>query len=330
MKALKIIGIVLLVLVALFLIVATFLPSKLEITESMVINKPASLIYKQVNNFQNWTAWSPWQEMDPEMKSTYEGPKEGVGAKTIWTSKKSGNGSMTILESVPYSKVISALEIGMAGASNSFEFKEQKGGTEVTWGVNMPKLSYPVERFAGLMMPAMMKPIFDKGLNNLKQLTEAMPDPPALQITQIPEKAVLSVIDSCNWSDIEKKMGQMFGEIMDLQKKAKFEFTGAPMTRYLKWDEANKFAVFEDCVPVDREVKGKGRVQYKILPATRAVMGTHFGAYDKTMFLYTALDEFIKENNLVETGGPIEEYITDPMSQPDTAKWQTNVYFPIK
>jgi effector-binding domain-containing protein len=330
MKALKIIGIIILVLVALFLIVAAFLPSKLHIEESMVINKPASLIFRQVNSFKNFTKWSPFQEMDPPMVNTFEGPESGVGAKNIWTSKKTGNGSMTILESKPYSKVISSLDIGMTGATNYFDFKEVQGGTNVTWGVDFPKLSYPAERYAGLMMPRMMKPVFTKGLENLKKLTEGMPDPPKLQIIQMPEKAVLTVIDSCKWSDIEKKMGQMFGEIMALQKKAKFEFTGAPMTRYLKWDEANKFAVFQDCVPVDREVKSQGRVQYKVLPATRAVMGTHFGAYDKTMYLYTALDEYIKENNLVETGGPIEEYITDPMSQPDTAKWQTNIYFPVK
>jgi effector-binding domain-containing protein len=330
MKALKIIGIIVLCLIALFLVVAAFLPSKLHIEESMVINKPASLIFKQVNNFQNWKAWSPFQEMDPAMVNTYEGPNMGVGCKTSWTSKKTGNGSMTIMESVPYSKVISALDFGMAGATNSFEFKEEQGGTRVTWGVDMPKLSYPGERFAGLMMPRMMKPVFIKGLENLKKVTGIMPDPPALKLTSMPEKAVLSVTDSCNWSDIEKKMGQMFGEIMSLQKKAKFEFAGAPLTRYLKWDEANKFAVFEDCVPVDREVKGIDRVQYKILPGTRAVMGTHFGAYDKTMYMYAALDEYIQENNLKESGGPIEEYVTDPMSQPDTAKWQTNIYFPVK
>jgi effector-binding domain-containing protein len=59
-------------------------------------------------------------------------------------------------------------------------------------------------------------------------------------------------------------------------------------------------------------------------------MGTHFGAYDKTMYMYTAMDEYIQEFKLEETGGPIEEYITDPMSEPDTSKWQTNIYFPVK
>jgi effector-binding domain-containing protein len=330
MKALKIIGIVILALIGLFLIVAAFLPSKLHMEESIVINKPATLIFRQVNDFHNFVKWSPFQEMDPEMVNTFEGPEMGLGAKNIWKSKKSGDGSMTIIESVPYSRVASSLEIGMKDASNYFELTPEQGGTKVTWGVDFPKLSYPAERYFGLMMPGMMKPVFTKGLENLKKLAEGMPDPPVLKITEFPEKAVLSITDSCNWSDIEKKMDQMFGEIMDLQKKSKFQFAGAPFTKYLKWDEANRFAVFENCVPIDKEIPVKGRVQYKVFPATRAVMGTHFGAYDKTMYLYTALDEYVKEHNLTETGGPIEEYITYAMTQPDTAKWQTNIYFPVK
>jgi effector-binding domain-containing protein len=125
-------------------------------------------------------------------------------------------------------------------------------------------------------------------------------------------------------------MGVMFGELMAMQGKGKFEITGAPASIYHKWDEVNQFTVFENFVPVDREVAPKGRVQYKVLPAGPAVMGTHFGNYDETMYLYVALDEYIKDFGLQEAGGPIEEYITDPMTEPDTSKWQTNVYFPVK
>ena len=157
MKALKITGIILLILVVLFLVVAFFLPSKVYIEESIVINKPASVIFKQVNNFKNWPAWSPWQANDPEQVNTYEGPEQGMDAKTTWTSKKNGNGSMIIIESVPYTKVSSSLDIGMAGATNVFLLKEEQGATKVTWGVNLPKLAYPMERYIGLMMPGMMK-----------------------------------------------------------------------------------------------------------------------------------------------------------------------------
>jgi effector-binding domain-containing protein len=218
----------------------------------------------------------------------------------------------------------------MQGTTNVFILKEDNGSTKITWGVNIPKLAYPLERFIGMMMPGMMKPVFVQGLEKLKEVVEAMPDPPSLRLTEFKERAVLSVTDSCNWSEIGIKMGEMFGAIMALQSSQKFQQTGAPLTLYHKWDEANQFAVFENCIPIDKEVPGKGRVQYKVLPATRAVMGTHFGSYEETMYLYVAMDEFVKDFGLEEASGPIEEYVTDPMTEPDTSRWQTNIYFPVK
>lgn len=330
MKALKIIGIILLILIALFLVVALFLPSKSYMEESIVINKPASLVYKQVNDFRNWEAWSPFQAADPQMVNTYEGAEKGVGATMRWTSKKSGNGFMTITESVPYEKVISTLDFGMPGTTNIFLLKEENGATTVNWAVDIQKMPYPMGRYMAVMMPGMMKPVFKQGLDKMKEVVEAMPDPPALQIVEFPSKAVISVVDSCYWSDIEAKMGQLFGELMAVQQSSKAQQTGAPLSIYHKWDEESQFTVFENCIPVDREVKSKGRVQYKVLPATRAVMGTHFGPYENAMYLYIALDEYVKDFKLTETGGPIEEYITDPMMEPDTSKWQTNVYFQVQ
>lgn len=331
MKALKIIGIVLLVLIALFFIVALFLPKGVSMQESIVINKPASLIFKQVNNYQNWEAWSPWEATDPDMVSSYEGPKMGVGAKTVWKSDKHGDGSMTITESMPYKRVVAELDFGQPNkASNFFDLEETGGATKVTWGVEIADMGYPMGRYIAAMMPGMMKPFFSQGLDKLKEVTEAMPDPPVLQLTQMPEMTVISVLDSCGWADIEMKMGVMWGELMQYSKAAKADITGYPLSRYFKWDEVNQFTVFENSLPVNKELPGKGRVSYQVIPATQAVLGVHYGAYDKTYDLYMALDEFVAEFGLETNGGPVEEYVTDPMAEPDTAKWQTNIYFPVK
>ena len=146
MKALKIILVILAVLVALFLVIALFLPKSVHMEESIVINKPASLVFKQVNNFKNWEPWSPFQANDPEMVTTYEGPEKGVGAKMLWTAKR-GDGYMLITESVPYQKVLSDLDFGMPGATNLFTLNEEQGGTNVTWIVDIPDLAYPLGRY---------------------------------------------------------------------------------------------------------------------------------------------------------------------------------------
>jgi effector-binding domain-containing protein len=332
MKALKIIGIVILALVAIFLIVSAFLPNSVTMQESMVIHKKADVIFKQVNNFQKWPAWSPWQKLDPQQVNKYEGPAFGVGAKTTWESKKNGNGSMTIVESMPYLKVSSSLDFGQkGGASNAFVFEEHAEGTLVTWSVNVPELGYPMGRYFGLIMPKMMKLMFTDGLTNLKTLTEGMPDMPEITETTLPEMTVLSILDSCSWSEIDRKMEQLYGELhSQVGKNRAASVSGYPFSAYYQWDVVNQTAVFEAGVPVSGEIRDPGRAVYKTMPAVKTVTGTHFGAYEDTEYLYNALDEYLLEHGLESAGGPLEMYLTDPVLEPDTAKWQTNVYFPVK
>lgn len=330
MKALKIIGIILLVIIAVFLVVAIFLPKGVSMKQTIVINKPASLVYHQISDFHNWNAWSPFMEMDSTMKNIYEGPESGVGAKNAWTSKN-GNGSMTITECIPYKKVVADLDFGQKGpASNYFEFAESANGTEVTWGVDILNMGYPMGGYLAMMMPGMMNSVFKKGLENLKKVCESMPDPPKLEEVTMPEMSVIAVLDSCYWPEIGQKMGEMFGELMTYAQKMKLTKTGYPMSAYYKWDEQRQFTVFENRIQVGQAVSGKGRVEYKVIPATRAVKGVHFGSYGTMMYMYVAMDQYLKDFGLQESGGPIEEYVTDPMTEPDTAKWQTNIYFQVK
>jgi effector-binding domain-containing protein len=330
MKALKIIGIIILVLIVLFLVVALFLPSKVNMEESITIKKQASVIYKQVNNFHNWDAWSPFQANDTAMVITYEGPEQGVDAKMSWTSKTSGNGNMVIIESVPYVQVTASLDFGIKGATNSFSLHEEEDGTKVTWGVNIPKLGYPMERYAGALMPKMMAPVFKQGLDKLKEVCEAQPDPVKIVNTDLGERSILYVIDSCSFAETGPKMAQMFGEITAIQKSSKYEQSGAPLAAYKKWDEAKQFTVFECCIPVKAEVPVKGRVQYRVIPAGKAVTAKITGPYSQLYGVYMALDEYVKDFKLEEAGGPMEEYIISPGIEPDSTKWQTVVYFPVK
>ena len=101
MKVLKIIGIILLVILVLFFVIALFIPKQFHLESSTTINKSPALVFKQVNNFQKWPPWSPWEKEDPDLKAFYEGLALGVGSKYKWESVSMGNGELTILESVP-------------------------------------------------------------------------------------------------------------------------------------------------------------------------------------------------------------------------------------
>src|SRR5277367_4255348 len=112
---------ILLAIVAVLLlavVVGLLLPRQVRVERSVSINRPASLIYAVVNSFQLFPKWSPWQDLDPNMHQTMEGPRDGVGAKLIWSGNgKVGSGTQLITASTPDRSVASDLDFGNMGVA---------------------------------------------------------------------------------------------------------------------------------------------------------------------------------------------------------------------
>lgn len=176
MKALRTILYVIIGIVALFLIIALFLPSQARVERTIVIEKPTSTVYGLIVDFNNYKKWNPWSQMDPEAKGELEGQAGEPGQKWSWDGKVVGKGSMTLVETVPNKMIKSELKFVEPFEAKSWDlwtFKPVQGGTEVVWA-NESDLDYPVGRYFGLFYDGMMGPDFEKGLQNLKELAESM------------------------------------------------------------------------------------------------------------------------------------------------------------
>jgi hypothetical protein len=172
----KIIGIVVAVLVAGILIFAATRPDSFRIERSAVINAPPDRIFAQVNDLKAWTAWSPWERIDPALKRTYSGPQGGKGAAYAWEGNKDvGSGRMEITDTVPAAKITIKLDfLKPFEAHNTAEFAFAREGdsTKVTWAMYGP--SPFLSKLIGLVfnMDRMVGGQFETGLANLKSLSE--------------------------------------------------------------------------------------------------------------------------------------------------------------
>lgn len=174
MKVLKIILLVLVILVAILLVVAAFLPSDFKVARSIEINQPVQVVFNTLDNYKKQPAWDPWLPMDPEAEVVFSGPDSGVGATYSWKGKIIGSGKMTIIEiqeneTIKYN--LEFFEPQPMASKISWELEPTATGTRAIW-TNYGTLSYPVERFMGLMLDGMLGPDFERGLNNLKNLLE--------------------------------------------------------------------------------------------------------------------------------------------------------------
>ena len=152
-------------------------PDSFRIVRSATIAAPADVVFPMINDLHNWASWSPWAELDPNMKLTYSGAQSGVGAVYGWIGNdKVGEGRMTILESQPNDKVVIKLEfIKPFEATNTtnLTIKPEAGGVNVTW--DMTGINNFMSKAVSLVMD-MDKEVggdFAKGLAKMKSVAEA-------------------------------------------------------------------------------------------------------------------------------------------------------------
>jgi hypothetical protein len=171
------------ILIALVAVVAAFAayialqPSEYRIARSATIAAPAPDVFAQVNDFHKWEAWSPWAELDPTAKTSFEGPSSGEGAVFAWTGNSDiGEGRMTLTESRPVELVRIRLDFvkPMAGTSTAeFTFKPEGDRTAVTWAM-FGQNNFLTRAICFFMnQDKMVGAYFEKGLDKLKALTEA-------------------------------------------------------------------------------------------------------------------------------------------------------------
>jgi uncharacterized protein YndB with AHSA1/START domain len=147
------------------------------VQRSTTIAAPPARVYDLVTDFHSWTAWSPWEGLDPDLKRTYSGSESGAGAVYSWTgNRKAGEGQMKIIQATAPSTVRIDLQFVKPFKSRSetiFTIAPAGTGTHVTWTMTGQKTL--ATKIMGLFksMDAMVGPDFEKGLARLKSRAEA-------------------------------------------------------------------------------------------------------------------------------------------------------------
>src|SRR6185436_19918596 len=80
------------------ILVGFMLPTRVHVTRDTLIAAPPAKVYPLIADFKNgWTRWNSFDDKDPGIQYSYEGPDLGVGAVQHWKSPKMGDGKMTLV-----------------------------------------------------------------------------------------------------------------------------------------------------------------------------------------------------------------------------------------
>ena len=169
---LKKIAILVIVLIALLLLYAATRPNALRVQRTVRMKATPERVFASINDLHAWTAWSPWEKLDPAMKRTYSGPAGGVGAVYEWDGNSDvGAGRMEIIEATPPTKLVVKLDFlkPIAGHDTAEFTLDPKGdSTDVTWAMYGP--TPYIGKLIGVFvsMDKMIGKDFDNGLAGLR------------------------------------------------------------------------------------------------------------------------------------------------------------------
>lgn len=333
MKALKIIGIVLVVLIGLYLTAAVVAPTSMLVEKSVVVNTPASSVYQHVICFKNWESWNPWDAMDPTNTNSYSGEECGVGAIYSWEGKQTGSGTQEMVE-VRENEYIKAT-LMFTGVEepqvSEWFFEETEEGTKVTWNYIGSEVSF-FNRPANLMGEYFLGMAYENGLATLKEVAESSPAPVEeesydIQTIELPASHYLLVSAEISPEEIALHYGENFPKIMGYLEEKGAEMNGHPTGLYFSWtDTLTKMAA---AIPVNMEVEGNDEIEGRLIGGGQALQIDYYGPYDGVGPAHYALEDYSNENGVNLEGFAMEVYVTDPMEEADTSKWLTKIIYPI-
>ncbi len=151
-------------------------PGEVPIRRSMRINAAPDKIFPYISDLKKWRQWSPYEDIDPNLKRHYSGSDAGEGAVYAWEgNRKIGAGRMEITDATYPQKIDIALEFFRPfKGSNRSEFTLQPAGgqTEVTWTMVGGKSLTCKLMGLFINMEKMMGAHHEKGLARLKKVAE--------------------------------------------------------------------------------------------------------------------------------------------------------------
>jgi uncharacterized protein YndB with AHSA1/START domain len=151
--------------------------NEFEVVRDATIPAPRATVFDLLVDFHRWREWSPWEDIDPELRRTYSGAQSGVGAVYEWDgNRKVGAGRMEITSADAPSRLQLALQFlkpFKSSNTTTFELDERDGRTHVTWRMVGPKTF--MTRFMGIFMSMdkMVGRDFEKGLARLADAAKA-------------------------------------------------------------------------------------------------------------------------------------------------------------
>ncbi|OYU79110.1 MAG: transcriptional regulator [Flavobacterium sp. BFFFF1] len=323
---------ILLATIAITVYVATQ-KSEFEITRSVVINVPRTVVYNYVNDYKNWEDWGSWKEGDADMKFIYAENTVGQGASYSWDG--SSDGKMTTLFARQNDSIVQKAVVSDHNYDSFITFKDTVGGTKVTWKAKgsvdfMTKVN---ATFSG-GADRLMGDLFEQSLYNLNKTITKEINTFDIKVNGIVQQGGGFYVKKkivCLKSEMLGQLHLQLPKVINFFKKTNLKMNGKPFVIFDNPDaDTVHFAV---CAPLKEEifVSRESDISVEFLEPFSALKTTLTGDYSHRNAARSKAMKYFNENKM-ERGSSheMEIYEITATENRHPSKWQTAYMIPVK
>jgi effector-binding domain-containing protein len=157
-------------------------------------------------------------------------------------------------------------------------------------------------------------------------MTDARAPSSKIEIRILRPHQTATVREVVRQDDLAAALGRMYQAVDQVLARQAVQPDGSKFARYHAFGET---VDLEAGVPVKTPIQPEGDVKPGVLPSGPGAIAVHAGPYETLAQTYEAIEAWLASTGRAASGPPWEIYLTDPSLEPDTAKWLTEVIFPL-
>lgn len=312
----------------LILVLAFIEPREVTVTRKQVIEAPSGAVFSHITDFSNWKRWNSMFRNDSAAQINISGNTGEAGSSLAWIGDdgKIGSGIIRneIVDSASMKYSFNVTRPAEMLANGTISVRDSGLYTIVTWSFHK---NFAFLANAALVILDMDKYIggdLENSLANLKVYIEQYAEPVvAVKEVQYAGAVIAGIRDTVAWPDLET----FFGDTYNLFSRTSQEkIIGPHVGIYYQWDTLKMSAdVMAGISVTDTEIPVNGII-FSQVPPSKSYMAVHLGGYGSMRHTHNGLMRYLSVKNQ-EPWLVLEEYIKYPGNEPDSNKWQTNVYY---
>lgn len=288
------------------------LPEKKETTRSVNIPAPSTAILRRIGQPGHMATWWPGQPSSDSGWGFGEGVYRFVEAYV---------GSITL--SSRHGSLLTDISIGASGVATSNTVLTLESTTRLS--------SNPYARLWQYLSYGAIRKELD-GL--LDSLSGRLSNPDNLygfhiERRKVTDGALVSLKQAFDHTPTTEEVYALIGRVRAHVAAKGAKETNFPMLNVYS-EDGGKTHTAQVAIPTDRELPPEGPFLLKrMLPGGNILMAEVTGGPTSLEDCRQAVEDYVKDRNMMSPAIPFQSLVTDRMAVKDTSRWVTRVYYPV-